>query len=130
MRPIRVTTRENENTGTLGAELRSLALAHLPSRFYLALQLALPAAVQFWARGWTRTAACMVVASAFGIWALGEQALNESGDAMMGNGPLKRTSRGIHWVAGVLAGGLSAVLVLDLMLRFFSLVFRCPGCAG
>lgn len=115
---------------TLPAALHSLALAQLPSRFYLGLQLALPAAVQFWAWGWPRTAGWMVVASAFGIWALGEQALDQGGDEMMGNGKPGWLTRIAHSVAGFEAGGLSAVLLLDLVVRFLSVVFRCPGCAG
>ncbi len=115
---------------TLSAALHSLALSHLPSQFYLGLQLALPAAVQFWAWGWHRSAGCMVVASAFGIWALGEQALDQAGDTTMGNGPPGRLARAVHWTSGLVAGGLTAVLLLDLVLRFLGVVFKCPGCAG
>lgn len=130
MSKMSLTAPPHDDEKTLSAALHSLALSQLPSRFYLSLQLALPAAVQFWASGWFRSAACMVVASAFGIWALSEQALDQGGETTMGNGAPSRLLRGVHWVSGALAGGLSAVLLMDLMLRFFGLVFRCPGCAG
>lgn len=130
MRKMPVATPGDQDDATLSSALHSLALSQLPSRFYLSLQLALPAAAQAWVWGWPRIAAVLVVASAFGIWALSEQSLEQGGDESMGNGQPTRVLRGVHWIAGVVAGGMSAALVLDLMLRFFGVVFRCPGCAG
>src|SRR5438034_11158043 len=66
---------------TLGSFLQRAAFAQLPARFYGLLQVSLPFAFQFWTWGWRRTAGWLVVASAFGLWALAQQQLEGYADA-------------------------------------------------
>ena len=119
-----------ETDGTLVAGLHAFAIGHVPARFYLALQLAAPAAAQCWAWGWRRSAASMVLVSAFGVWALCEQILAHVGDTDMGNPKPGLGFRFAHRTAGLLAGTLAAGLVFELFVRIMSVVFKCPGCAG
>ena len=116
--------------GTLVAALHTFAIRHVPARFYIALQLAAPAAIQCWAWGWRRAAASMVLVSAFGVWALCEQKLEQVGDTDMGNPKPGILFRMVQRTAGILAGVMAAGLLFELFIRFMSLVFRCPGCAG
>jgi hypothetical protein len=122
----------NPDDGTLPAALRALSLTQLPARFYLVLQLAVPMAFQFWSWGWRRAAASMVLVSAFGVWALCVQRLDQSSgsDAAMSNPAPGRGFRLLHRAAGVVAGLTGAGLVVDGIIRFLSIVFKCPGCAG
>jgi hypothetical protein len=122
----------NPDDGTLPAALRSLSLTQLPSRFYLVLQVAVPMAFQFGSWGWRRAAASMVVVSAFGVWALCEQRIDQSrgSDEAMSNPAPGALFRLLHTVAGVIAGLTGAGLVVDAIIRFLSVGFRCPGCAG
>jgi hypothetical protein len=117
---------------TLPAALRGLSLTQWPSRFYLVLQLAIPSAIQFSLWGWWRASAAMVVLSAFGVWALCEQRLDQSvaGETQMANPSPGRPLRMLHSVSGMIAGLTGAALMIDLVIRFLSIVFKCPGCAG
>lgn len=119
-----------QDDGTLPAAIRALSVTQLPARFYLVLQLAVPMAFQFWSWGWHRAAALMILVSAFGVWALCEQRLGQSGDAMMTDPAPGRGLRLLHAVAGLVAALTCAGLVLDTIVRFLSVVFKCPGCAG
>jgi len=125
-------TRTDELPGgpTLFAGLHSLAIRSVPSRFYLGLQLAAPAAIEFWSLGWKRSAFWMVAASAFGVWALFEQKLDQSSDTEMGNPPPGVGFRVWHRVAGVVAGVTTLALLMEIFFQMMGVAFRCPGCAG
>jgi hypothetical protein len=129
-----VVAQSNVQEPTLGAALRSLASAQLPMRFYQGLQLAAPAAAQFWVWGWRRSAAWMVTASAFGIWALCQQSLRRRDEwaPVVGAGaPWRRVSLVVmRRVAGLTAGLLAGGLLAERFIHVMSFVFRCPGCAG
>ncbi|MEO8624545.1 MAG: hypothetical protein ABI625_25915 [bacterium] len=125
-------TRTDELSGgpTLFAGLHSLAIQNVPSRFYLGLQLAAPAAIQLWSWGWKRSALWMVAASAFGVWALFEQKRDQASDTEMGNPPPGLAFRFGHRVAGVIAAATTLALLMELFFQFMGVAFRCPGCAG
>jgi hypothetical protein len=111
---------------TLGALLRSAAHTRLPTQFYQLLQLAIPFGVQFWSYGLYRTAGWMAVISLFGLWALCVQRL-EDADERDVRFAWPRIGRVLTRTVG---GGLAAVLAIEGVIHFLSLVFRCPGCAG
>lgn len=123
-----VSTRPEE--GTLAAGLRTLALTQVPPRFYLALQLALPASVQLVMWGWTRTAIALVAVSAFGIWALFEQHQRQSRDDDMANPAPGILFRVAQRIAATTASILSIGLLFESFVRLMSVAFKCPGCAG
>jgi hypothetical protein len=115
---------------TLGVWLRGLASAQWPGRFYQLLQLSAPAGLQLWAWGWVRSAGWMAAISAFGIWALCQQAVEQ--DLEEG---VPGRARGI-WLrigrrsAGLVAGALALGLMGEAFVRLLSKMFNCPGCAG
>lgn len=115
---------------TLVAELHAFAIRHVPARFYQALQLALPAAVSLSSLGWHRSAALMIAVSAFGVWALGEQRLEQAGDADMGDPPPGAWFHVVHRSAAVVAGLTIGILALELFIRLMTKIAACPGCAG
>lgn len=115
---------------TLFAGLHAVAIRSIPSRYYLCLQLATPAAIQLWSWGWKRSALWMMAASAFGVWALFEQKLDQASETEMGNPAPSRAFRLGHRVAGLLAGGTAFALFLELFFQLMAVAFKCPGCAG
>jgi hypothetical protein len=75
----------------------------------------------------------LLVASAFGIWALCQQ--REDRDAWAIDTHTLEAPRS-RWVglarrlAGFTAGALATGLAVEAVVRLLSLVFKCPGCAG
>ena len=123
-------TDDSADGPTLFAGLHAVAIRQVPERFYLLMQLAAPAALQLWWWGWKRSALWMVVASAFGVWALLEQRLDQAGETEMGNPAPGIAFRVSHRVAGLLAGVTAFALFLEMFVQFMAVVFKCPGCAG
>ena len=125
-------TRADDRAGgpTLFAGLHAVAIRQVPARFYLVMQLAAPAALQLWSMGWTRSALWMVVASAFGVWALLEQTLDQVGETQMGNPAPGVAIRVGHRVAGLLAGVTAFGLLLEMFFQVMAVAFKCLGCAG
>jgi hypothetical protein len=116
---------------TLGALLRDVARAELPARFYQLLQLALPLAVQAWIAGWPRIAGWLVVISAYGIWALCEQRIEEDSEPEVGEPrPSPMWVRALRKWAGAIAVLMAAALVLEGFLHLLSIGFACGRCAG
>jgi hypothetical protein len=118
---------------TLANLLRASAFAHLPARFYQLLQLALPFAAQAWYLGFPRTAGWLLVVSLFGIWALFEQRADRDAVAADVYAIQPRHTRWVsaaRRLSGFAAGALAGGLIVEGVLRLFSIVFKCPGCAG
>lgn len=126
----RVAPAPSDAGATLVVELRDIAIRHVPARFYQLLQLALPAAISLWSFGWHRSAASMIVAGAFGVWALCEQRLDATSDADMGDPPPGRWFSIVHRSAAVVGGLTAVVLALELFIRLMTKIAACPGCAG
>jgi len=125
---------DSTSRATLGEILRRAVYAQLPSRFYGTLQLSMPLAAQFWIWGWRRTAGWLVVASAFGIWALGQQQIDGYADAA-DFAPLAGRIPSLVWRlvrrVGAVVGSLTAlVLLLEGFAQVMAIVFKCPGCSG
>ena len=122
------------SASTLSELLQKTAHAKLPSQFYGLLQICLPLAYQAWTWGLHRTAGWLVVASAFGLWALGQQHLKGHSESDDDPPPPRSKLRGV-W--RLVRGGAAAigsvgafVLFLEAFVRLMSGVFKCPGCAG
>ena len=77
--------RAPHDDATLVAALQRCAVTQVPARFYLGLQLAIPAAIELWSLGWRRGAIAMLGVGAFGVWALFKQAIEQASAADMGN---------------------------------------------
>jgi hypothetical protein len=131
---------------TLANVLRSVAYAHLPTRFYQLLQFGIPLGYQAWLWGWPRLAGWMAVLSAFGIWALCEQRLDQerrweshrppqavvpakrvAGGGGGGGPGAARVGRGVV-IEGV--GKHNYQVLYRPGVQLMSMVFKCPGCAG
>ena len=128
MRPVVQTTALEQDEPTLATAIRSLAHGRMSGRFYQCLELAIPAAVQFAMWGWWRSAGWMVVVSAFGIWGICDQALEQPAE--------ERSSAGRLWlrmgraVAGPTAGLAASCLLTEALSQLMGTIFRCIGCAG
>ena len=111
---------EPEAEPTLGVLTTRLVRRALPYRLAQILQLGLPIAVDFAARGWWRAAAWALALSAFGAWGLTDRWLWVS-HATGWRGRVLRAGRA---VAGTIATALPSVLLLELFLR---LLGDAPG---
>ena|SRR5579885_2024756 len=117
----------SESEPTLGALVHTIAHRRLPTQFYQLLQLAIPIAIQMASLGYYRLAGWLVVASVFGIWALCVKHVEDT--ESIGGRPSHWYQVGRSLAKGV-GGALAAALVVDGLIQFLMLVFRCPGCAG
>src|SRR4051812_1410569 len=102
---------------TLGELLQKTAHAKLPSQFYGLLQICLPLAYQSWTWGFHRTAGWMIVVSAFGLWALGQQHLMghaESPEGAQSSPPaIRNLWKAIRGGAAVIASAGAFALFLE-----------------
>jgi len=125
---------ESRSGATLDEILRRSVYAQLPSRFYGMLQLCLPLAAQCWSWGWHRTAGWLMVASAFGLWALAQQQIDgyaDAGDDRPLNGPrLGMAWRGARRMGGLVGSLTALALLLEGFAQVMAVVFKCPGCSG
>src|SRR5438105_10970016 len=119
--------------GTLGALMRRVVGAEVPTRFYALLQVSLPLAWQCWTWGWRRSAGWLLVASAFGIWALAQQRI----DGYVDDGlvvPIRKGWSSAWRTLRVVAAAIGCLTTLALVLEGFAQlmagVFKCPGCSG
>ena len=110
---------------TLDELLHSVAYTRLPAQFYQMLQLALPAAAEFWSYGWHRAAGWMIVVSLYGIWALCAKRLDEVETKRRSAWPIigRAVSKGFGLA-------LAGVLVIEGLVRVLGLIFPNPGGAG
>jgi hypothetical protein len=98
---------------TLAAVASAYARRMMPSRAWLAMQLALPWAVDFAMRGWWRAGGACVAFSLAGAWGLLDQWLWRRDPA----GTARRIGRAMRAVTGTLAALIAAALLLDAFLR-------------
>jgi hypothetical protein len=118
---------------TLGAAIRQIARVELPSRFYLLMQLAIPAAVQCAVWGAWRIAGWLIVISTYGLWSLAHQRVeSEEGVASIGVAPEQGTrwlrfARNAAATIGTIVGG---GLMLEMFAQALRQVFGHPGGAG
>jgi hypothetical protein len=100
----------------------------MSGRLYQCLELAIPAATQFAIWGWWRSAGWMVVVSAFGIWGICDQALEQAVEG--------RSTAAALWfrigraVAGPAAGLAASCLLIEAISQLMATIFKCIGCAG
>ena len=98
---------------TLAAVATGYARRMVPSRAWLAMQLALPWAVDFAMRGWWRAGGACLAFSLAGAWGLLDQWLWRRDPT----GTPRRIGRALRAVAGTLAVLLTAALLLDVFLE-------------
>jgi len=98
---------------TLAAVATAYARRMVPSRAWLAMQLALPWAADFAMRGWWRAGGVCLAFSLAGAWGLTDQWLWRREPV----GTPRRIGRALRAVVGTLAVVLTAALLLDAFLR-------------
>ena len=98
---------------TLAELLTRFVRTTVPLRLYQILQLGIPFAVDFGVRGWWRLTGWAIAVAAFGAWGLADRWLWTSNE----EGWRPRLVRAARSVSGALAGGIPAVLLLELFLR-------------
>ena len=98
---------------TLAAVATGYARRMVPSRAWLALQLALPWAVDFAMRGWWRAGGACLAFSLAGAWGLLDQWVWRREPT----GTPRRIGHVLRIMAGTLAALITAGLLLDAFLR-------------
>jgi hypothetical protein len=98
---------------TLAELLTRFVRTTVSLRLYQILQLGIPFAVDFGVRGWWRLTGWAIAIAAFGAWGLADRWIWTSED----EGWRSRVVRAARSISGVLAGGIPAVLLLELFLR-------------
>jgi hypothetical protein len=104
---------------TLAELLTRFVRTTVPLRLYQILQLGVPFAVDFGVRGWWRLTGWAIAIAAFGAWGLADRWIWNS----KAEGWRSRVVRAARSISGALAGGIPAVLLLELFLR---LLGRAP----
>jgi putative flippase GtrA len=99
---------------TLSAVLTRFARTTVPSRLYQLLQFGIPFALDLGLHGHLRAAASGIAIAALGAWGLADRWLFTM---PAGQGRKTMLIRYARVVSGTVAGGLAAILLVELFLR-------------